>query len=144
MYILNVTSRIKDYAFQINRLLQTEVKRWKIQIKKQKNAKCMPLKHQMESSQQRQSRLQDISARKIICSQLDTLEKRAIIYNFVLYSCDFHEGRQHFITLLCFLKKEFLNLTTNMQLLYFITTVIRQVHLARHHQRTGYSALPSV
>ena len=36
---------------------------------------------QMESSQQRQMRLQDISARKAICSQLETLEKRAIIYN---------------------------------------------------------------
>ena len=36
---LNVTSRIKDYAFQINRLLQTEVKGRKIQAKKEKNAK---------------------------------------------------------------------------------------------------------
>ena len=81
MYILNVTSRFKDYAFQIDRLLQTEVKRWKIQVKKQKNAKSMALQHQMESSQQR---LQDISAHKTICSQLETLEKRAIIYNFVL------------------------------------------------------------
>ena len=60
----------------------------------------MALQRQMESSQQRHTRLQDISARKAICSQLETLEKRAIIYNFVLYSCDFHEGRQHFITLL--------------------------------------------
>ena len=42
-----------------------------------------------------------------------------------------------------FLKKEFLNLTINMQLLYFITTVISQVHSARHHQRAGYSVLPS-
>ena len=83
MYILNVTFRIKDYAFQINRLLQTEVKRRKIQVKK-KNAKFMALQCQMESSQQRQTRLQDISARKAICSQLETLEKRAIIYNFVL------------------------------------------------------------
>ena len=49
---------------------------------------------------------------------------KAIIYNFILqliYSCDFHEGRQHFITIVdaCveffFLKKEFLNLTINMQ-----------------------------
>ena len=31
-----------------------------------------------------------------------------------------------------------------MQLLYFITTVTSQVHSARHHQRVGYSALPSV
>ena len=31
-----------------------------------------------------------------------------------------------------------------MQLLYFITTVISQVQSARHHQRAGYSALPSV
>ena len=42
-----------------------------------------------------------------------------------------------------FLKKVFLNLTINMQLLYFITTVISQVHSARHHQHAGYSALPS-
>ena len=40
---LNVTSRIKDYAFQINGLLQTEVQRWKIQAKKEKNAKYMAL-----------------------------------------------------------------------------------------------------
>ena len=56
-----------NYAFQINRLLQTEVK-----AKKEKNAKCMALQRQMESSQQRQTRLKDISAR----SQLETLEKR--------------------------------------------------------------------
>ena len=80
----NVTSRFKDCAFQINRLLQTEVKRRKIQAMKEKNEKCMALLHQMESSQQRQTRLQDISARKAICSQLETLEKRAIIYNFIL------------------------------------------------------------
>ena len=75
---------LKDYAFQINRLLQTEVKRRKIQAKKEKNAKLMALQRQMESSQQRQTRLQDISARKAICSQLETLEKRAIIYHFIL------------------------------------------------------------
>ena len=84
MYILDVTSKIKDYAFQINRLQQTEVKRRKIQVKKQKNEKFMDLQHRMESSQQKQTRLQDISARKAICSQLETLEKRAIIYHFVL------------------------------------------------------------
>ena len=44
----------------------------------------MALQHQMESSQQRQMRLHGISARKAICSQLETLEKRAIIYNFIL------------------------------------------------------------
>ena len=82
--VLNVTSRIKDYAFQINGLLQSDVKRWKIQAKKEKNAKCMALHRQMESSQQRQMRLQDISAHKAICLQLETLEKRAIIYNFIL------------------------------------------------------------
>ena len=76
MYVvLNVTSRIKDYAFQINWLLQTEVKRRKIQHKKEKNAKCMTLQRQMESSQQRQTRLQEISAHKAICSQLETLER---------------------------------------------------------------------
>ena len=84
VYCLNVTSRIKDYAFQINRLLQTEVKRRKIQAKKEKNAKYMALQRQMESSQQRQTRLQDISAHETICSQLETLEKRAIIYSFIL------------------------------------------------------------
>ena len=72
-----LTSRIKDYAFQINRLLQNVVKRRKIQAKK-KNAKCMALQRQMESSQQRQTRLQGISAHKTICSQLETLEKRVI------------------------------------------------------------------
>ena len=55
----------------------------------------MALQHQIESSQEKQMRLQDISARKAICTQLETLEKRDIFY-----SCDFHEGRQHFITLL--------------------------------------------
>ena len=43
----------------------------------------MALLRQIESSQQRQMRLQDISARNAICSQLETLQKRAIIYNFV-------------------------------------------------------------
>ena len=87
MYILNVvTSRIKDYAYQINRLLQTEVKRRKIQVKKQNNAKFMALQRQMESSQQRQTKLQDISARKAICSQLETLEKRAIFLFFNLFT----------------------------------------------------------
>ena len=70
MKVMEVTSRIKGYAFQISRLLQTEVKRRKIQAKKEKNAKCMAI--------QRQTRLQDISARKTICSQLETLEKRVI------------------------------------------------------------------
>ena len=46
--------------------------------------KLMALQRQKESSQQRQMRLQDISARKAICSMLETLEKRAIIYNFSL------------------------------------------------------------
>ena len=92
VYCLNVTSRIKDYAFQINRLLQTEVKIRKIQAKKEKNAKGMALQ------------------------------------------------RQEF----CFLKKFFFNLTINMQLLYFITTVTSQFHSARHNQHAGYSALPSV
>ena len=77
-YCFNVTSRIKDYAFQI-------VKRRKIQAKKEKNAKCMALQRQMELSQQRQTRLQDISARKTICSQLETLEKRVINFFFVIF-----------------------------------------------------------
>ena len=57
LYIVFVASRIKDYAFQINRLLQNEVKRRKIQAKEGEEQR------QMESSQQRQMRLQDISAR---------------------------------------------------------------------------------
>ena len=76
--------------------------------------------------------LQDISDRKVICSHLETLEKRAIIYNFIL------------LLIYLFIKKEFLNLTINMQLLYFITTVTSQVHSARHHHCAGYSAIPSV
>ena len=51
---------------------------------RRKNAKFMALQRQMESSQQRQTRLLDISDHKAICSQLETLEKRAIIYNFIL------------------------------------------------------------
>ena len=45
--------------------------------------KMYGLQRQMESSQLRQTRLQDISAHKAICSHLETLEKRAIIYNFI-------------------------------------------------------------
>ena len=79
MYVvLMLHPGLKDYAFQINRLLQNEVKIQKIQAKKVKNAKCMALQRQMESSQQRETRLQDISARKTISSQLETLEKRVI------------------------------------------------------------------
>ena len=43
----------------------------------------------------------------------------------LIYSSDFHEGRQYFMLML-------------------VTTVTSQVHSARHHQRAGYSALPSV
>ena len=78
VYCLNVTSRIKDYAFQINRLQHNEVQRRKIQAKKEKNAKCMALLCQIESSQQRQTRLQVISAHKTIRSLLETLQKRVI------------------------------------------------------------------
>ena len=39
-------NRIKDYTFQINRLLQAEVKRRKIQAK-EKNAKVIALQRQM-------------------------------------------------------------------------------------------------
>ena len=99
--------------------------------------------------------------------------KEVNVWSSTVYSCDFHEGRQHFITLLMFvlnfvlffnlftlvifIKVDnisshvdacvefcFLKKTINMQLLYFITTVTSQVHSARHHQCAGYSALPSV
>ena len=68
------------------------------------------------------------------------------VLNFVLFFNLFtHEGKQYFIILLILvLNFAFLNLTINMQLLYFITTVTGQVHSARHHQRAGYSALPSI
>ena len=49
-------------------------------------AEFMALQHQMESSQQRQTRLHDISAHKAIYSQLETLEKRAIILFFNLFT----------------------------------------------------------
>ena len=88
--------------------------------------------------------------------KVDNITLMMFVLNFVefcfirelIYSSDFHEGRQYFMLMLVlnfFLKKYFLNLTIiNMQLLYFITTVTSQVHSARHHQRAGYSALPSV
>ena len=85
--------------------------------------------------------------------KVDNITLMMFVLNFVefcfilelIYSSDFHEGRQYFMLIndacveFCFLKK-----TINMQLLYFITTVTSQVHSARHHQRAGYSALPSV
>ena len=76
--------------------------------------------------------------------KVDNITLMMFVLNFVefcfilelIYSSDFHEGRQYFMLMLV--------LTINMQLLYFITTVTSQVHSARHHQRAGYSALPSV
>ena len=47
---------------------------------KGEECKFMALQHQMQSSQQRQMRLQGISARKAICSQLETLEKSIILF----------------------------------------------------------------
>ena len=85
--------------------------------------------------------------------KVDNITLMMFVLNFVefcfilelIYSSDFHEGRQYFMLMLvlnfAFLK---LNLTINMQLLYFITTVTSQVYSARHHQHAGYSALPSV
>ena len=65
MYIvLMLHPGLKIMPFKVNRLLQNEVKRRKIQAKKEKNAKCMALQRQMESSQQRQKRLQDIPAQQ--------------------------------------------------------------------------------
>ena len=83
--------------------------------------------------------------------KVDNITLMMFVLNFVefcfilelIYSSDFHEGRQYFMLMLV-LNFAFLNLTINMQLLYFITTVTSQVHSARHHQCAGYSALPSV
>ena len=72
--MLYIVLMLHYYAFQIIRLLQTEVKRRKIQAKKENNAKFMALQRLIVSSQQRQTRLQDISAREAICSQFETLE----------------------------------------------------------------------
>ena len=82
--------------------------------------------------------------------KVDNITLMMFVLNFVefcfilelIYSSDFHESRQYFMLMLVFSKE--LNLTINMQLLYFITTVTSQVHSARHHQRAGYSALPSI
>ena len=80
--VLMLHPGLKIMPFKLTGSLQNEVKRRKIQAKKEKNAKCMALQRQMESSQQRQTRLQDISAHKTICSQLETLE--ILISNFIL------------------------------------------------------------
>ena len=77
LYILNVTSRIKDYAFQINRLLQTEVKR------SQEAEECKIYGFTAPNGVISHKDKRD-SAHQAICSQLETLEKRAIIYNFAL------------------------------------------------------------
>ena len=119
------------------------LKRRKIQAKKEKNAKCMALQRHMESSELRQTRLHDISAHKVH-SRRHLKEG----YNLSFYSLTFtlviafHHIIDAYVEF-CFLKKEFLNLNINMQLLYFITTVTSQVHTARHHQRAGYSTLGS-
>ena len=65
--------------------------------------------------------------------KVDNITLTMFVLNFVefcfilelIYSSDFHEGRQYFMLML-------------------VTTVTIQVHSARHHQRAGYSALPSV
>ena len=65
--------------------------------------------------------------------KVDNITLMMFVLNFVefcfilelIYSSDFHEGRQYFMLML-------------------VTTVTSQVHSARHHQRAGYSALPSV
>ena len=82
--VLMVTSRIKIMPFKLTGYCRLRSKEGKFKPRKEKNAKFMALQRQMESSQQRQTRLQDFSAREAICSQLETLEKRAIIYNFIL------------------------------------------------------------
>ena len=82
--------------------------------------------------------------------KVDNITLMMFVLNYVefcfirelIYSSDFHEGRQYFMLMLVL--NFALNLTINMQLLYFITTVTSQVLSARHHQRAGYSALPSV
>ena len=58
--------------------------------------------------------------------KVDNITLMMFVLNFVefcfilelIYCSDFHEGRQYFMLMLVF---NFLNLTINMQLLYFIT-----------------------
>ena len=84
--------------------------------------------------------------------KVDNITLMMFVLNFVefcfilelIYSSDFHEGRQYFMLMLVLILLSKDNLTINMQLLYFITSVTSQVHSARHHQRAGYSALPSI
>ena len=71
--------------------------------------------------------MQDILDRKAICSQLETLEKRAIIYNFI--QTTFHHIVDACVEF-CFLKKEFLNLTINMQLLVISCETSKQSHVS--------------
>ena len=83
LYILNVTSRIKDYAFQINRILQTEVKRRKIQVKKQKmqNLWLYSTKWSHINKDKRDCRTFQL-VKQFVHSWIHL--KRAIIYHFVL------------------------------------------------------------
>ena len=81
--------------------------------------------------------------------KVDNITLMMFVLNFVefcfirelIYSSDFHEGRQLFHVDACV---EFCFLNNKYAIIYFITTVTSQVHSARHHQRAGYSALPSV
>ena len=77
--VLMLHPGLKIVPFKLTGYCRLRSKRRKIQAKKEKNAKFMALQHQMELSQQRQTRLEDSSASKAICSQLETLEKRAKI-----------------------------------------------------------------
>ena len=82
VYCLNVTSRIKDYAFQINRLLHTEVKGGKFKPRRRR----MQIFWLYSAKWSISTKTNEVAgqALKAICSQLETLENRAIIYNFIL------------------------------------------------------------
>ena len=60
----------------------------------------MALQRQMESSQQRQTRFQDIQLIKQFVHSWRHLNRGHNFILYLIYSSDFHEGRQHFITLL--------------------------------------------
>ena len=52
--VLMLHPGLKIMPFKLTGYCRMRSKDWKIQAKKEKNAKCMALKRQMESSQQRQ------------------------------------------------------------------------------------------
>ena len=75
---------IKHYAFQINRLLQNEVKRRKIQAKKEKNAKCMALQPKWSHLNKDKRDCWTFQLLKQFAHSWRHLKRGLLIYNFIL------------------------------------------------------------